>query len=311
MALIKCKKCGKSVSNTAMRCVHCNAKLKNKNGWIKFLIIGIVIFFFLIIVALISFLIFVTKYAPYNDNWFNEVAYYEDETYTHLVCTVRNEVEIDDNSEIRFSSRVVRGHCEYDEFDIKGTYEFEDWDKIEADFNYHGTLYKVEIELDSDHMILKDNYNFPEYFYNNKKDMVEVKRVYYDKDKIDKNQITNSPLAKLTEISYLDLISLFDTEEKAIVLLEEGDCVTCENYLNAIYNIQTEYNVTINYLDTDKLNDFEENVIFHLINTNEEEAPILLFFNSGLSDKIVRDITESAIKDKINEIYTNQNMLNL
>lgn len=54
MALIKCNKCGKEISDKAKKCIHCNCPIKNENKKRKntrYLIFGIIIFIFVILIV--------------------------------------------------------------------------------------------------------------------------------------------------------------------------------------------------------------------------------------------------------------------
>lgn len=55
MALIKCKECGKEVSDTAKKCINCGAKLECKKKKYTDLIVGIAILLVLVIIIVASY----------------------------------------------------------------------------------------------------------------------------------------------------------------------------------------------------------------------------------------------------------------
>ena len=48
LALIQCSKCGKDISDQAIKCVHCGAYLKEKPGNNKLILIGVIIFIIIV-----------------------------------------------------------------------------------------------------------------------------------------------------------------------------------------------------------------------------------------------------------------------
>ena len=61
MALIKCPKCEKEISDKAQKCIHCNYKLKNKYNSKNGLLLGLILGIILTIIFFIILYIFLTN----------------------------------------------------------------------------------------------------------------------------------------------------------------------------------------------------------------------------------------------------------
>lgn len=61
MALIKCPKCEKEISDKAQKCIHCNYKLKNKYNSKNGLLLGLILGIILTIIFVVILYIFLTN----------------------------------------------------------------------------------------------------------------------------------------------------------------------------------------------------------------------------------------------------------
>lgn len=59
------------------------------------------------------------------------------------------------------------------------------------------------------------------------------------------------------EVTYEELMNKFSNKDSFIITLEAGSCINCDMFKDTITDIIKKYNVTIYYIDLDKVNDAE------------------------------------------------------
>ena len=234
MALIKCKNCGKEISDKADTCIHCGIKIKsdkvitkkekgskdNPKNSKKYIIIGVTIV--LVILLVVILIIFLNKKDSYLGKWEHNITFQENgkttrETYASY--------ELFDNGTFQFN-----GYSKTDDNDklnYKGTYN-QNNDIIYLYFEYENQKYTDMLYIKNGKMCVN----------------IENCEDYYVKSN---SNINNNITINETNdfISYEDYEKILDNKENAIVVTIFDNCPYCEDYKPILSQIQNNLSIPI------------------------------------------------------------------
>ena len=115
----------------------------------------------------------------------------------------------------------------------------------------------------------------------------------------DNSEIPENEQADLNEIDIDEYLALKEGEEKAIIYVSRPTCHYCQEEDPIIKNVVYEYGITVNYLNTDELDDDGQ---AKLIRSDD-------YFSEGYGTPLILVVQNDEIVDKIEGLTTKDNMI--
>ena len=273
MALIKCKKCGKEISDKATKCVHCGTKVSKINSKNKLekeekkvnkkVIIILCIFIITIVIGGIYY--FLIKKTSIIGNWEHTILYKDssnnqiDEQYSKLIFN-------DDNT-FTYHSK------------IKSTGETNDWsgtynkvnNNVYLNFKYEQENYTLTGYLRKDNTLCLKSENCDDYFF--KESYKGNKNIEY---KTESNTLSN-----FTNVSLSDIENIKSSSQNSVIYLFADYCTYCKNLTPTLTQIKNDLNINIYSLDYGSLSDNEKEQIEKILGFKINGIPAVVIIGNN------------------------------
>lgn len=124
--------------------------------------------------------------------------------------------------------------------------------------------------------------------------------------KTEKKEAVTLTNAGFNEVSLDEYLTLVNSSEKSIVLVARPTCGYCEKFTPILKEAMEDLDITVNYIDTDKLtseedfNKFTSSVSY--LTENEWGTPLVMIVQNGT---VVADNQGYVELDQIKEFFTN------
>ncbi len=260
MALIKCKNCGKDISDKATTCVHCGAKVDSKKNNKKLFLLLAIILVIIIVVGVVVIIKINSK--PYLGKYTNEVTYIDIENET----TVKSEFELKRDGTFIYSSYVN----DSDPVVVKGTYTDKDGE-ITIHYDNGGEEQSIPLFIDNDKLCMAEK---------------DCQEFFIKEGSSTSNKMTFRLDANA--ISYGIYLELLDRKDTFVAIVTLDGCPHCENLkdtVKEISNIKTPI-----YVLNNTNGDMKEVTIF---------PTTILVKNGKIVYKTVGEMSETEFSDML------------
>ena len=236
MALIKCRECGKEISDKAMECIHCGNKVNFKKDSIKkqikktnkksiFIIGGILLV--LILVGITIFLFINHNSKSYVGKWEHNITWKRGGKVSRESYASFELLKNGTFNYVGYSKNMD------DKIIYNGTYN-ENNGIIYVYFNYEEQDYTGKLYINDNKLCMNEE-NCEDYF---------VKTSSKDKNSLTLNE---DP----TYISYSDYQNLLNNGENAIVVFTMDSCSHCIEYKEILNKVVSNYSTPIYYYEVE------------------------------------------------------------
>lgn len=309
MALIKCKKCGKEISDKASKCVNCGYKKSN----LKWLFITLGILFFLLFCSFIGLIVFIIiSSSKYTGTWTQITDYYDKNDHNKFICRVESRLIIDDIDKIQYISEVTKGECNYEKIYVNGYYDFDGFN-ITAEFSYPYDDEDIDIIYNDEYICYENCSTKKNHFFKNVSESnIYIEYIdYYQDSQYDDNynhyfDMEDFEYDNYTRITYEDYKKLLNSPDKFIIFIGSNTCPYCHGLDEELDDIDEYYRLpVIYYLDINNLTEDEETELYSDLN-QESFVPILRLYNNGFKDTIDGYQNKNTLID----IFKKYNMFN-
>lgn len=308
MALVKCKKCDKEISDKSINCIHCGYKKQNLK--LTFIIIAVlctILFIFLIAMALMSFF----RSISYVGTWTQIIDYYDEKNPNNFICRLENKLVLDEYERVLYTSKITKGSCNHNEIKANGMYEI-DGNHVDVEFFYNGEDIDIDLFFKDDHVCFDKCLDKKDYFYKQieEKDVItDYKQLkdnsLFDYDSFENKEYFDNDFDDYTRIIFEDYKKLNISLDKFIIIIGNRNSIFTEELEDMIDDIDDIYNFPlIYYLDLNDLTEEEQKQVF-IDKGGEFSIPSLMIYNNGFKKLLIGSFNK---KDLINELQ-NYNML--
>lgn len=117
----------------------------------------------------------------------------------------------------------------------------------------------------------------------------------------------NSNSGSLEKITQKELIKKQENKEDFILIISRTDCSHCISYKPKIEQIAKDYNLTIYYINIDKLSNTEQFLADYKLSN---ATPITLFFKNGKETSILNRLEGDLSAKKVKEQFKKMGFIN-